>query len=472
MDVRKVFNWLTKPKLKDEDSARREFILNILLLGAIFLSSIATLSAKISLSRAIQRGEIDIGAPIDILAAISLTFLALYFFSRAGKSKWVAYVFVWLYFLPAVYTSYNWGASVPQALLIYVLIIVMAGILIGTKFAFIVTILVSISLFIIFYLQDKGIISVNTVWTNRPLHFRDVSVFVATLITIALVSWLFNREIEKTLYRARRSEKALKKERDLLEIKVEERTKELKKVQLEKIQHLYRLADFGRMSAGFFHDFVNPLTVVSLNLERLQARRESTKIKELTGAALLLERAVDGTHRMESFAQAVRRQLQKQETKGVFSLDEEISQAIDVLAHKAKEAGVKIRFIYKGKIGTYGNPLRFNQLASNFVSNAIDAYEKVRRRKNREIILKLTRQDSKVILTVQDFGCGIPKKNLKKIFDPFFTTKSVEKGTGIGLSICKDIAERDFGGNIKVESKKDEGTTAIVEFPIRKHKSK
>jgi len=108
---------------------------------------------------------------------------------------------------------------------------------------------------------------------------------------------------------------------------------------------------------------------------------------------------------------------------------------------------------------------------SNLVSNAIEAYESVRRRKNRRVIIKLSSENGKVALVVQDFGCGIPRKNLKKLFDPFFTTKSAEKGTGIGLPICKDIAEKDFGGKIEVESQEGEETTATVEIPIKRHKN-
>lgn len=467
LSVKKVFNWLTRPKSRNKDFARREFILNVLLVGAIFLSSAAILSAWIGTQRVAQKGEIYQGVPIALLATVPLSFLALYFFSRGGKPKLVAYIFISLYIFSAMYTSYYWGTSVPQALLIFALVIVMTGVLIGTKFAFVVTIFISLSLFAISYLHTKRIILANTAWRSKPPHLRDTGVSIMIFAIIAIVSWLFNREIEKALQRARRSEKALKKERDFLEVRVEERTKELKKAQLEKVLHLYRLADFGRMAAGFFHDLVTPLTTVSLNVERLQAR--SKDVKQLnSNMGPLLKRAASGTRRMKSFVQAVRKQIQKQEEKVVFSLNREIIQSLDVLNYKAKSIRVKLHFVYPKTIRTYGNPLRFNQLITNLVSNAIEAYEGVRRRKNREVIIKLARQNKRVILEVQDFGCGIPKKNLGKIFDPFFTTKSAEKGTGIGLSICKDIAKEEFGGKIKVESKQGKGTTVIAEFPIRK----
>ncbi len=457
------------PRSKNEENARREFILNILLVGAILLSFIASLSASWSFSIATQKQQIYKGLPGQVVNIITLLFLALYFFSRGGKSRLVAYIFVWFYFLAATYICYHWGADVPQALLAYALIIVMAGVLIGTRFAFIMTILVSMSLFVIFLLQDKGVILVNTLWTDIPLHLRDVGVFVATLFIIAVVSWLFNREIEKALHRARGSEKALKKERDFLEVRVEKRTKELKKAQLDKVLHLYRLADFGRMAAGLFHDLVTPLTTVSLNLEQLRFRSRGIKQWNPADIRPLLKRAATGTRRMKSFVQAVRKQIQKQEEKSVFSLNREITQVLDVLDHKAKDMRVKLHFVSPKTIRSYGGSLRFNQLITNLVSNAIEAYDGVRRRKNREVTIKLeTKNNKKVVLIIQDFGSGIPKKNLKKIFDPFFTTKSIEKGTGMGLSICENIVKKGFNGTIKVESKKNKGTTFTVEFPLKK----
>jgi len=453
----------------DEEDARKEFILNILLLGVVFLSAIAVVSAKVTFSQALQRGSVYKGLPGEIVAAIALIFLAFYFFSRAGLHRQVSILFIAVFLLPALYTSYIWGADVPQALLVYALVIVIAGILVSTKFAFIMTIFISTSLLVISYLQIQGSILVNSLWRNQPPHIMDTGVFLATLIIVAVVSWLFNREIEKALRRARGSEKALKKERDMLEVKVEERTKELKKAHLEKMFHLYRFADFGRLASGLFHDLVNPLTTVSLNLEQLQTKGFGARQRKLNNdAKKLVGRAVSGTKQMRKFVNSIKKQIQKQEVKTNFILCEEIKQAIDILDHKANEAKVKIHFVRETKVRNFGNPIRFNQLVTNLVSNAIDSYQKVRRRKNREVMARLAKKKNRAILTVQDFGSGIPKKNLNKLFDPFFTTKSIEQGTGLGLSICKDIVEKEFGGKIKVESKEGDGCTFTVEFPLKK----
>jgi len=451
---------LVEPKSKDEDVVRRERILNILLLGAIVFSAIATLFVLVDV---IEQGPAYPGIPIQILASIALGFLALYFFSRAGFFVAVAYIFIGLYFASATYTVYTWGAEIPQGLLTYVLIVIMSGVLISTKFAFVITLITSSTLIFLAYLQTNLITHPNLYWKREMLEIEDAVVIVATFGVIMIISWLFNREIEKALYRARGSEKALKKERDLLEVKVEERTQELRQAQLEKMTQLYRFAEFGRLASGLFHDLVNPLTDVSLNLEMLGTQKTSS----------LLKRALSGIKRMESFVGVARKQIQKQKTKTNFSVTDEIDQAIQILAHKAREEGVEIRFLQTDNLEIYGNPLKFYQLVTNLLSNGIDAYEKINQgKKKHQVLVELKETDNIVHLTVQDWGCGIPKKHLGKLFDPFFTTKSVDKGTGLGLCICKDIVEKDFSGEMKVKSKKGEGTTFTVEFPMRKHGNK
>lgn len=454
----KSFRRLVKPKSRDEDLARREYILNILLGGAIFLSVMATFLSYVYHINALHTPEGPQGAPFEIVAFVSLSFLVLYFFSRAGFHRISAYLLIGVSLFSAIYTSYNWGVDIPQAVLTYSLVIVMSGILVGTRFAFIVTIVSSVALLVIANLQIGGLIQPNFFWRQQQPYLADIVVISATLTVIAVVSWLSNREIEQSLKRARRSETALKKERDLLEVKVEERTRELKQAQLEKMLQLYHFAKFGRLASGLFHDLANPLTNVHLNLERLSAQETSS----------LLKRALGGVKQMENFVEVARKQIQEQETETSFSAPDEIKQVIQMFAHRAKEEKVEIRFQQADSFKIYGNPLKFYQLITNLLSNAIDAYKKTERdKRKRQVLIELKRVNGKIRLAVQDWGCGIPKEQLGKIFDPFFTTKSADKGTGIGLCICKDIVEKDFGGRIKVKSRKGKGSTLTAELPIK-----
>ena len=109
------------------------------------------------------------------------------------------------------------------------------------------------------------------------------------------------------------------------------------------------------------------------------------------------------------------------------------------------------------------------------INNAFYAYEKqkitVNEEKSENFILyeptvsvSTKKSGNSVLITVSDNGGGIPQKIVDKIFQPFFTTKPTGQGTGLGLSLSYDIVKA-HGGEIKVETKEEEGTEFIIQLP-------
>jgi signal transduction histidine kinase len=78
------------------------------------------------------------------------------------------------------------------------------------------------------------------------------------------------------------------------------------------------------------------------------------------------------------------------------------------------------------------------------------------------IEIAATEKRGGALITIADFGKGIPRKNLKNIFDPFFTTK--EKGVGLGLSLTRNLVEQ-HGGTIEVRSREGKGTRVSLWLP-------
>ncbi|MCK9351607.1 MAG: HAMP domain-containing histidine kinase [Candidatus Pacebacteria bacterium] len=365
-----------------------------------------------------------------------------------------------VFFLLAVYMTYRWGVEIQVALLFYVLIIVMSGILIHARFAFIVTLMVCAVLFFVGHLEWSEAISVNRYWMTDVWSVKDVVMVSVIFMIIATVSWLSNREIEKSLARARNSEVALKAERDSLEVKVQERTKELREAQLEKMTQLNRFAEFGRLSSGLFHDLMSPLSAVTLNMEMVKAEEKSA----LYETKIYLNKAIAASKRMEDFVIAVRKQIANEEHKTTFSVNEETKQIIEVLLHKAIKANVGIKLTAPENIKIFGSAPKWGQVALNLASNAIDAHASSQANEKKEVALSLVQKNGRVIFTVSDRGVGIAKENLEKIFDPFFTTKE-GKGTGLGLYTVKRIVENDFHGTIEVVSEPRKGTAFIINIP-------
>jgi signal transduction histidine kinase len=71
----------------------------------------------------------------------------------------------------------------------------------------------------------------------------------------------------------------------------------------------------------------------------------------------------------------------------------------------------------------------------------------------------------KVEIHVRDNGTGMAENALNKIFQPIFTTKPTSEGTGLGLSLSYDIITKGHGGEMKVETKEEEGTCFTVSIP-------
>ena len=224
----------------------------------------------------------------------------------------------------------------------------------------------------------------------------------------------------------------------------------------DKMSESNQFAEFGRLASGIFHDIMNPFTALSLNIGSLREccaeNRESIKT------------AVESTRRMESYFKAISRHIRHQEIRAEFSLNDEIDNALRLLNHKIITSKTEILTDCPNEILMLGDPFKFTRILCNIISNAIDALEA--RTDNRMIKIGLGFEtDDKVFLSVADNGSGMKKDILKKIFTPFFTTKDIH-GTGIGLSSSKEMIERDFDGEISIDSMEGHGTGSPDYFAI------
>jgi two-component system, NtrC family, sensor kinase len=73
-------------------------------------------------------------------------------------------------------------------------------------------------------------------------------------------------------------------------------------------------------------------------------------------------------------------------------------------------------------------------------------------------------EDDAIVIRIADNGCGIPAHNLTRVFEPFFTTRDVGRGTGMGLTVAREIV-RGAGGNIEIDSHEGSGTTVTIRLP-------
>jgi signal transduction histidine kinase len=208
---------------------------------------------------------------------------------------------------------------------------------------------------------------------------------------------------------------------------------------------------------------MNPLTAVTLAVSTMDKQGPA----DLPEIRTYLEKAMKATKRVEGLLSSVQKQLSMRQSVSTFSLNEEIEQAIELLAYKARKAKVEIRFQATEQIDYFGSAISFHHIATNLLSNAIDACEAKNEEKDYVgLITSTVKKESETILfSVSDNGCGIDPAIIEKIFDPFFTTKATHKGMGLGLSATKKSVEKELGGTLTVISTPDKGSTFTVSLP-------
>lgn len=451
--------FLVTPRSTDPNLGSRELALRTIFVGTLAL----TFGALIIVCTNYFLLHLDyLLTRIAIISAVAAMLLALYAMVLRQRFTLPAYSLLLVYFMAATAACWLWGVETPIGTLLFALVVIFAGILLGARYSLYAALLViGIQLFFVALLH-AGIAHPDESWASTPARFYDVVVFGIILGNIALISWLFNRSMERSLARAQRSERALLRQKELLEVTVEERTRQVQVAHLERTQELYRFAELGHMSVALLHDMANYLTVLSLDIEGL---KQAQKNRSAT-----MRRVQQSTRHLNSLVKQVRSQIQGEATVSSFNIATEIREVIKILEYKATAANVTVAWQSEpvGKALEYSGKVNyFWQVIMNLISNGIDAYNDQHGDQPKQVLIDAIHSAGQIVITVTDFGKGIPTGKHDKIFEPFYSTK--KDGTGVGLAITKRMVEKDFGGTITVDSSKERGTTFTVILPSRVH---
>lgn len=238
----------------------------------------------------------------------------------------------------------------------------------------------------------------------------------------------------------------------IAQMELRKKMRELKQHQDSLIQ-TEKLASLGRMAGGIAHELNNPLQVLNNYLELVLSR--ARKIGHKDDFADVVKNSKNTIFRMARIIQTMlgfvktRRILATEEITLLHLTDDTQLLLSERLVNFTGD--FKINWGIDNQLLVNCNPIEVSQVLINLISNALDACKD---QPKPEVNLNIENIGTELVFTVTDNGDGIPDDVLKMVKEPFFTTKEVGQGTGLGLFICHQVAER-MNGTLDYERKDD-----------------
>jgi signal transduction histidine kinase len=263
----------------------------------------------------------------------------------------------------------------------------------------------------------------------------------------------------------------------------------------QQLVHAEKFAAMGILAAEIAHEINNPASFVISNLsvmieyvrsigEYLALMHENvrTRAPQLSDdlARLstdyeinflqedldeLLRRSLNGMQRIHQIVQDLRFFSHDADGEpGWINIERMLETTLSLVKYEAKfRAHFNLDFCGDSEIFSDAN--RLSQVFLNILVNAIHSIEAGAADKNR-IGVTTRREERSVVVTISDTGSGIDPEVMQRIFEPFYTTKQRGEGSGLGLSISRDIVQ-SLGGQISVTSAVGEGSSFVIRLPVR-----
>ena len=378
---------------------------------------------------------------VVMVAQFTFLFIFLLYISDPNSMKhaWIFTYPIMLLYLQSTKKSFYW-----MAFLIAMLMIAPIQNIIEVKY----------SLFQVSYITAVLII------INSIMYFYQLKMSDANNKILAQQEMLqkFNNELEDTVNEKTAS---LQELNELLEIKVEEKLEELRaKDKILEVQS--KQAVMGEMISMIAHQWRQPLSTITLQIANLQFKKllgedlasqdVDDALTEISDTIIYLSDTVDD---FQTYFHPDKEMLEVE-------MSELIQRAINFSKSRIHENAINIEVCKNcsQKITTFPN--EFVQVVLNILNNAIDAHNEAKS-KNATIDIEIKNEANELVVKISDNAGGIAFENISKLFEPYFSTKG-KNGTGLGLYMSQMIVQKQFGGNIEVDSS-PKGSIFSIKIP-------
>ena len=222
--------------------------------------------------------------------------------------------------------------------------------------------------------------------------------------------------------------------------------------QLERhVAHKDRLSSIGTLASGIAHEVGNPLTGILMVAKNLGTDPGAPDAAERLGII------VDEAQRIHGIVQSLLTFSRRDETPVELQAIP-VARVVRNAAELAKLEieGCRIDLDLSVDASALASPDGLTQVLVNLLNNARQACSS-----GATVYVRTRVENGSVLIDVDDEGPGIPEELAARVFEPFFTTKADGQGTGLGLSVSRQIVER-FGGSIRYEPRRSGGSRFTI----------
>ncbi len=314
-----------------------------------------------------------------------------------------------------------------------------------------------------FHYRAKG---KDNIWSDYKAFFFIIqkpfwkTIQFYMVISVLLITMAWSCMISYAKIRLRKTQKLA----EMLKNKVKERTYQLEIINKELTQ---LNAEKDRFFTIISQDLRNPFSVLmglsdllESYFESLDDSEKKTYIHDIYETTALLNKMLENLQRWSEI-QSGRMTIEQSH----FHLSDVLQEHVRIFEHNGKNKNVSILNTVEKDLTIYADANLLMILVEHLLSNAIK-YSLP----ETNVTLSAERKGDQIELCIMDEGVGIEKEFIDKLFriDHYHVTPGTanEKGTGLGLLICKVIVEKN-GGTILVTSEKGKGCTVTVSLPSR-----
>ncbi|MED1738985.1 ATP-binding protein [Bacillus swezeyi] len=218
-----------------------------------------------------------------------------------------------------------------------------------------------------------------------------------------------------------------------------------------------KLELIGTLAASTAHEIRNPLTGISGFIQLLQKKYQS---KEDQMYFSIIDQEIRRINQIVSEFLVLGKPTAEQWQLN--ALNEMIDEIMPIIHSEANLYNVEVKFKNRAENPAYVfcKKDHIKQVVLNVAKNSLESMKD-----GGKLLIQIEHDQQTAEIVVKDVGEGIPKEMIEKIFQPFVTSK--EKGTGLGLVVCKRIISM-YGGTIQIESERHKGTTVTITLPTSK----